>query len=65
MRIGLLLLGLGLSAGAASEEEVATRARSVPAVCCKICSKGKACGDTCIARWKECHVGPGCACNAR
>lgn len=31
--------------------------------CCKICSKGKACGDTCIARDKVCHVGPGCACD--
>ena len=31
--------------------------------CCKICSTGKACGNTCISRDKECHVGPGCACN--
>jgi len=31
--------------------------------CCKICRTGKACGDTCIARWKTCHVGRGCACN--
>lgn len=31
--------------------------------CCKICRTGKACGNTCIARWKTCHVGPGCACN--
>ena len=31
--------------------------------CCKICTTGKACGDTCIAREKICHVGPGCACN--
>jgi hypothetical protein len=30
--------------------------------CCKVCSKGKPCGDTCIARNKTCHVGPGCAC---
>lgn len=30
--------------------------------CCKICSKGKPCGDTCIAQDKICHVGPGCAC---
>jgi hypothetical protein len=26
--------------------------------CCKICSTGKACGDTCIARDKTCQVGP-------
>jgi uncharacterized protein YraI len=32
--------------------------------CCKYCRVGKACGNTCIARWKNCRVGPGCACNA-
>jgi hypothetical protein len=31
--------------------------------CCKVCHKGKACGDTCIARNKTCSVGPGCACD--
>jgi hypothetical protein len=31
--------------------------------CCKICKKGKACGDSCIARDKECHQPPGCACD--
>lgn len=31
--------------------------------CCKVCTKGKACGDSCIARDKQCHKGPGCACN--
>lgn len=31
--------------------------------CCKICRQGKACGDTCIATWKTCHVGVGCACD--
>ncbi len=31
--------------------------------CCKVCKKGKACGDSCIARDKECHKGKGCACN--
>ncbi len=29
--------------------------------CCKMCSKGKACGDSCIARDKVCHKGKGCA----
>jgi hypothetical protein len=32
--------------------------------CCKVCTVGKACGDTCIAAWKTCYVGPGCACDA-
>lgn len=31
--------------------------------CCKVCRKGKACGDSCIAKDKTCHVGPGCACD--
>jgi hypothetical protein len=34
---------------------------SVP--CCKICRKGKACGNSCISRAYECHKGPGCACD--
>ena len=33
------------------------------AACCKICRKGKACGNSCIARWKTCRKGPGCACD--
>lgn len=39
--------------------------KSAPASlgCCKVCSIGKACGDTCISREKTCHVGVGCACD--
>lgn len=33
------------------------------AACCKICRKGKACGNSCIARWKACRKPPGCACD--
>ena len=33
------------------------------AACCKICKKGKACGDSCIKATYTCHKGPGCACN--
>lgn len=32
--------------------------------CCKTCSAGKACGDSCISKDKNCNKGPGCACNA-
>jgi hypothetical protein len=32
--------------------------------CCRVCDEGKACGKTCIAKNKTCHVGRGCACNA-
>lgn len=31
--------------------------------CCKQCSKGKACGNSCISRDKTCHKGSGCACD--
>lgn len=31
--------------------------------CCKTCSAGKACGDSCISREKRCHKAPGCACD--
>ncbi len=31
--------------------------------CCKLCKKGKACGDTCIAKNKKCSKPRGCACN--
>lgn len=32
--------------------------------CCKVCSTGKACGDSCISRSYTCHKAPGCACDA-
>jgi hypothetical protein len=39
------------------------QARATSGQCCKICHKGKACGDTCISRDDTCHVGQGCACD--
>ncbi len=44
---------------AASHPATAEPARS----CCKMCTKGKACGDSCISRSYTCHKPPGCACN--
>ena len=32
--------------------------------CCKVCSKGKACGNSCIGRSYTCRKGRGCACDA-
>jgi hypothetical protein len=32
--------------------------------CCRVCTVGKACGNTCIERSDTCHVPTGCACNA-
>ena len=31
--------------------------------CCKICRKGKACGDACVSKKYTCHQPKGCACN--
>ena len=31
--------------------------------CCKICKKGKACGDSCISKSYTCHKPKGCACD--
>jgi len=31
--------------------------------CCRVCSAGKACGNSCIQASKVCHKGRGCACN--
>jgi hypothetical protein len=33
--------------------------------CCKVCSSGKACGDSCISKSKTCTKPPGCACQAK
>lgn len=30
--------------------------------CCKICTTGQPCGDTCISRNYTCHIAGGCAC---
>ena len=38
-------------------------ASTTTGACCKVCRKGKACGDTCIDASKTCNVGRGCACN--
>jgi hypothetical protein len=31
--------------------------------CCRVCHTGKACGNSCISRSKQCHKGRGCACD--
>jgi len=36
-----------------------------PAVCCKVCTKGIACGNSCISAAKQCHKPPGCACQGK
>ena len=34
-----------------------------PRPCCRRCTTGKACGDTCIERADTCRTGCGCACD--
>lgn len=41
----------------------ATDTPSEQGYCCKVCSVGKACGDSCISRDKVCHKPSGCACD--
>jgi len=35
----------------------------VPMACCMVCTNGKACGNSCISKSKDCHQPPGCACD--
>lgn len=41
-----------------SDEECTPRAD-----CCRVCKKGKACGDSCIQEILTCHKEDGCACD--
>ncbi|HYE28098.1 MAG TPA: hypothetical protein VEA61_07675 [Allosphingosinicella sp.] len=52
-----------LALGPATFSPCLSAAAAQSYACCKICTKGKACGNSCIARWKTCHKGRGCACN--
>jgi len=33
--------------------------------CCRVCTRGKACGNSCINRTYQCRQPPGCACDAK
>lgn len=44
------------------EAALGLREREAAGACCKVCRKGKACGDTCIATAAVCTKPPGCAC---
>jgi len=66
--LAVMLTG-GAAAGLLSPERAISSAQNytpIPvasACCCKCCSKGKACGNTCISRSNKCHTGGGCACD--
>ena len=44
-------------------EQIAAPGLLQPAACCKVCKKGKACGNSCISKSKTCRKAPGCACD--
>ncbi len=47
----------------ASPAPTVTRPAPQRHTCCRICRRGKACGNSCIARSRTCHQPRGCACN--
>jgi hypothetical protein len=49
--------------GSMSSEPANGATPASPMACCKICTKGKACGNSCISQDKYCHQPPGCACD--
>ncbi|MFL6846232.1 MAG: hypothetical protein ACJ8ER_15285 [Allosphingosinicella sp.] len=61
--LAFLLLGATLALGPASAGPCLGGAAAAQGYCCRHCSTGKACGNSCIARWKTCHKGKGCACD--
>lgn len=44
---------------------VATPAQAQQRNCCRVCTRGKACGNSCINRAYQCRQPPGCACDAK
>ena len=57
VKLLMFLTGAGMTAGPSSYSACAT----VTGACCKVCKKGKACGDSCISVDKTCHRGGACA----
>lgn len=57
-----LALGAALLVGPATADSC-YGAASAQGYCCKVCKKGKACGDSCIAADNNCSKPPGCACD--
>lgn len=47
----------------AAPDQIAAPGLLQPAACCRVCKKGKACGNSCISKSKTCRKSPGCACD--
>lgn len=71
MSIRFAVIALGMSgmlvfSGCGDTRPTTTESSTVASSgfhCCKYCSKGKACGDSCISRSLTCHHPSGCACD--
>lgn len=50
-------------AGSTAYEASPSATPAVTGTCCKVCRKGKACGNSCISRRYTCRRPKGCACN--
>lgn len=59
----LLILGIFAFTPIDSSNAVQFESTIYSPACCKICKKGKACGDSCISKDYQCHKPKGCACN--
>ena len=64
-----IVLALALTASFAAWPTTSTveaaRKCTPKAECCKVCDKGKACGNSCISKKFTCRKGRGCACDAK
>lgn len=45
-----------------SSTPLVTACKDSTGTCCRVCREGKPCGDTCIARDRQCNTSGGCAC---
>lgn len=54
---------VAMTLAAASGPSFVTACKDSTGSCCKVCTTGKACGDSCIATSSTCSQPAGCACN--
>lgn len=59
----IILAALALSAASLTGAAAPICGTAYAEGCCKVCTKGKACGNSCISKEKTCHQPKGCACN--
>jgi len=65
----VVLFGAGVPVEAAAGQQRSAPRLGSPVLsadaskqCCRVCRKGKPCGDGCISTTKQCKKGEGCAC---